>query len=279
MRAGFLTSVVLHGSAVALAFVSLPEGLRTTVEAEPVIPIELIAEAELDLTTSVPAAAPEPVEEPVEVPDLPEPEPIEPEPVEPEPSPEPEPAPPEPEPEPEPAPPEPEPEPEPEPKKTEPKPEPEKKGLDLNRLSALVDKERENKQTASQSPSQVTEQADTPRAAVGAGDRLTASETAKMQAAIAECWQAGSLVGAPEPERLKVLLEVQLNRDGSLLRAPKVLNGTQIALSGNRFWKVAEQNAVRAVQACAPYGFLSPDRYETWQVMELNFDPSVMAGF
>jgi len=100
-----------------------------------------------------------------------------------------------------------------------------------------------------------------------------------MRAAVKRCWQAGAIIGAPEPEKLVVLVEFELNRDGSLVGQPRVANATQINLSGNRFWKVAEQNAVRAVVGCQPYSFLPQDQYETWKELELNFDPSQMAGF
>lgn len=281
MRFGFFASLLAHLAVAGLMLLSLPESWRPDVEAEPYVPIELISEAELEKKTSVPAAQPEPVEE--VKPPIPKPEP-EPE-VEP-PAAEPEPALPEPEPEPvvEPA---------PQPEKAEPKPpakpapdtpslRPKKKKsdeLDLDALSALVDKaKKEEAESAapSETPAEATEEADRARPAVGAGDRLTASEYAKMQAAIYKCWSP--LYGAPEAEKLKVLLEIRLNRDGTLDGQPKVLNETAIVLSGNQFWKVAEQRAVRAVISCQPYDFLSQDRYEIWRVMEMNFDPSQMVG-
>lgn len=280
MRFGVVVSVLLHLTIVGAAFVSLPSNWRPDVEPEPFIPLDLIEEAELDLTTSVPAAAPEPVEEPE-----PEPEPAEPEPEpEPEPpapveEPEPEPA-PEPEPEPEPAPvePEPEPDPEPEPVKPEPKPEPKEETLDLAALSQLIDKEREKETHTSETPAEASVEAEESRAAIGPGDRLTASDQAKMRAAVQRCWNTGAVIGAPEPEKLIVVLEIDLNRDGSLRGAPRVANALQINLSGNRFWKVAEQTAVRAVVSCAPYDFLPQDRYDTWKEFRLNFDPSQMVG-
>ncbi|MHA7872027.1 MAG: hypothetical protein ACX939_06745, partial [Hyphococcus sp.] len=267
---------------VGLAFLSPLANWRPDVAPEPYIPLELIAEAELDLTTSVPAARPEP--EPVEE----EPEPDLQEPVvedEPEPEPEPEPV-VEPEPEPEPAPepvePEPAPEPDPEPPQETPvvKPEPKKDDLDLDALSKLVDleKEKERAETPVETPSETVEEADQARRAIGAGDRLTASDEAKMRAAVERCWNAATIIGAPRPEDLVVVIEFELNRDGTLTSAPRVANALQISLSGNRFWKVAEREAISAVVKCAPYDFLPPERYETWKEFKLNFDPSQMVG-
>src|SRR3990167_11375742 len=75
-------------------------------------------------------------------------------------------------------------------------------------------------------------------------------------------WNASAIIGAPQPEKLVVEIDIDLNRDGSLAGAPRVVNALEINLSGNRFWKVAEQNAIRAVQACAPYDFFDPSRYQ-----------------
>lgn len=270
MRSGLVASLALHAGAVALAFVSLPEFLRTRVVEAPVVPIDLIDEADLGKVTSVPAAAPKPKP-------LPE---VKPAPAAAKP----------PEPKPRDAAPEPEPEPlkEPEEKKPEEKKPEEKKpeekkpeskpdDLDLDALAALIDKSR--KDDPARGPGNPAEEADRAREQIGTGDRLTVTEIDKMRAAVARCWNASAILGAPNPEALVVEVDIDLNRDGTLAGTPRVVNAAAIALSGNRFWKVAEQNAVRAVQACQPYDFFDPARYQEWKEFTLNFDPSIMAGF
>lgn len=280
MRFGVLISIMLHLLVVAGILMPLPEWWRPKVEAEQYIPLELIREAELSLKTSVPAAQPEPAEIDEPEPEISEPEieePIEefvPGEVKPEPVVE------EPAPEPAPAPAKPEPKPEPPKEAPKPKPKPKNEELDFAALSQLIDKEKENAQPTrpNASPSQTTETADRARPAIGAGDRLTASVVAKMQSAVQPCWNAGAIIGAPEPEKLRVVLEFELNRDGTLVSAPRVENALQINLSGNQFWKVAEREAIAAVVKCAPYDFLPLDQYDTWKDMRLNFDPSAMVG-
>ena len=274
MRIGVFASMLFHLAIVGAAYFSLPPGWRPDVAPEPAIPVELIREAELDLTTSVPAALPE-----VD-PEIEEPEPDLPEPVVEEPPAPVEEAVTEPEPEPiaEDVIEQVEPEVKPEPKPTPPKPQNDE--LDFDALSQLINKEKENEAAATprDAPSEVTETAERARAAVGAGDRLSASMNAKMQAAIGACWNSGVIIGAPEPEKLVVSLEFELNRDGTLASQPRVANATQINLSGNRFWKVAEREAISAVVKCAPYDFLPLEQFETWKDMRLNFDPSLMVG-
>ena len=169
-------------------------------------------------------------------------------------------------------------EPKEEPKKPEPPKKKEPEELDFTKLAGVIDKSKENQQKGATTPSQTPNEAETPQTRVGAGDRLTASDIAKMRAAVARCWNAGSIIGAPEPEKLQVVVEFELNRDGTLMSQVRVKTAMQINMSGNRFWKAAEQNAVRAVIGCQPYDFLAVDRYEDWKEMELNFDPSQMAG-
>lgn len=271
MRSGFVASLTLHAGAMALAFVSLPEFLRTRVVEAPVIPIDLIDEAEFGKLTSVPAAAPKPKPVPEKKPEPPAAETPEPpkaeEKKEPEPKKEPPPAEAKNDPEKDP------------PKKDPPKKDPPKKpdDLDLDALAALIDKSK--KKTPPDGDAAAAEEAERAREAIGAGDRLTVTEIDKMRAAVARCWNASAILGAPNPEALVVEIDIDLNRDGTLAGTPRVVNATAIALSGNRFWKVAEQNAVRAVQACAPYDFFDPARYQEWKAFTLNFDPSIMAGF
>lgn len=276
MRPSFVASLALHAGAVALAFVSLPEFLRTRVVETPVVPIDLIDEADLGRITSVPAAAPKPKPLPEVKPQPPAEKPPPPKPREAEPAPEPE-----PEPVPEKKGGEKKPEKKPEEKKPEKKPvkKPEKKpdDLDLDALDALIDKSR--KDDPARGPDDPIDEAERAREAIGAGDTLTVTEVDKMRAAVARCWNASAILGAPNPENLVVEIDIDLNRDGTLAGTPRVVNATAIALSGNRFWKVAEQNAVRAVQACQPYDFFDPGRYQEWRAFTLNFDPSIMAGF
>jgi hypothetical protein len=271
MRTSFVASLALHAGAVALAFLSLPEYLRTRVVEAPVIPIELIDKAELGPVTSVPAAAPKPKPLPEKRPETPVEQPPAPpkteEKKEPEPKKEPPPAEAKKDPPKEP------------PKKDPPKKDPPKKpdDLDLDALAALIDKSK--KDPPAGGPADATEESDTPREQIGPGDRLTVTEIDKMRAAVARCWNASAILGAPNPETLVVEIDIDLNRDGTLAGTPRVVNAAAIALSGNRFWKVAEQNAVRAVQACQPYDFFDPARYQEWRAFTLNFDPSIMAGF
>ncbi len=275
MRFGLLTSILLHLAVIGAAFVSWPFLPRPDLVSEPYIPLELIREADLDLKTSVPAARPEPEPVEEEKPDLPEPV-VEEEPPAPVEEKKPDPV---VEEKPKEAPVIIEPEKKPDPKPTPPKPKPKDDELNFDDLQKLIDKERQE-ETARvvETPSETVETADQTRQAIGAGDRLTASDKAKMKAAVERCWNAGSIIGAPEPEKLRVEILIELNRDGSLAAQPKVTNALQINLSGNRFWKVAEQQALRAVANCAPYDFFPQDRYNDWKSFLLNFDPSEMVG-
>ncbi len=290
MRFAIVSSVMLHVGAFMLAYLSLPD-FRDNPLVEVIIPIEILSEAEIAEETSVPetTAAPEPVPETPE----PEPEP-EPEPVAPAPEPEPEPVtepeetvPPLPEPEEDPveeAPePEPEPEEQPEPVQPDPEPQPEPEpdpdNLDLDFLEdALKDlTPDEQRNSPRETPNAVPGERNQDR--IGLGQQLTATEYDRIKAHVeSRCWNTQSFIGAPEPEKLVVRVEFELNRDGTLAGNPTVLNQTQIAVSGNPFWRVAERAAITAVRECEPYDFLPENKYDAWREIILNFNPSEMAG-
>lgn len=302
MRAGIALSVLFHAALVALAAVSLPESLRPKLEQEPFVPFEVIRDAELADTTNVTAEKkadkPDKKPEPPKQEPKPEPKPEPPIPAEdkPEPKPqpkvaqadEPPPAPPAPDltPEPEKKPekkPEPKPEAKPEPPKLAPKPvvkpKPKQDELDFAALAGVIDKAKKDRPEAAsprETPKETPASGSEDRAAVGTGDRITASDVAKMKAAMRQCWSPP--VGAPSPEKLIVRVAFSLNRDGTLNGQPKIMNQMQIQLSGNGYWNVAAQNALRAVLQCQPYAFLPAERYSAWKDWELTFDPREMAG-
>lgn len=302
MRAGLPISVVGHVAIVAVGFIALPYAVDTTTsEPTPMVPVELVTISE---TTNIRAAEesdePEPVEEPevaVEEPEPepepeqeneptpppppePEPEETEPEPVpeEPEPEePEPEPIPAEEEEEPEPEPEPEEPEPEPEPEEPEPEPEEEEESFNLDRITSLVDKAREEspqrdeREDAGENP---PEQAEQRRESAGLSSDLTMSEYDALRARMIECWRAP--VDAPNPQELRVTVRVELNRDGTLAGQPRLQNQARINMSGDPYLKLAGERAIRAVQQCAPYSFLPEEKYSAWREIDMNFDPSEM---
>ena len=279
---GTLTSLGLHAAAGVVVVIGWPYLNPVPPEPLPPIPVELLSEAEIADRVEVQAQAKveEPEPEPEPAPEEPEPAPeLEPESVQEAPPPEPEPvAPPAPEPEPEeaapePEEPEPEPEPQPEPPAPEPPtPEPAADELDFAALEdGLVDLDPDRREAPREvAPDAEGSEFDAER--VGLGQQLLASEEAAIRARVeGQCWNRQS--GVPDIEKLVVQVRFQLDRQGEIVGQPKVLNAGQIARSGNAFWRVAEQRAVAAVQACAPYDYLAQDRYEVWRDITMRFIP------
>jgi outer membrane biosynthesis protein TonB len=267
---GFILSCLVHGALVGAAFVYVPAASRF-VEDQFVVPVELVTLAE---ATNVRAARPDPVPEPE-----PEPEP-DPEPVETDTQPaaelqpetptrdsEPEfipPAPvsdepplPDPEPEPEPVEPEPaEPERAPEPR------EPEPSGLDLNDLSSLVDRSREQR-------SEADAEAGEARRGAGAGTAMTATLQSMAASQIQSCMRSNA--DAPPNMDLAVVVRVRLERTGALAEPPRLVDEGRILNSSNPFLRVAGERALRAVIECAPYDLPSRN-YADWRLLEVNVD-------
>lgn len=263
---GFILSVLIHGALVASAVVYFPKASRFVSDAI-VVPVELVTLAD---TTNVRAARPEPEPEPE-----PDPEPVETQPVESEPEPpasepEPEVIPPAPEPEDEPETVPPPVEPEDEPETTPPPPapeaeperEPERRGLDLDSLSGLIDRSRD------QAGGGATDQGEQ-RSGAGAGTAMTATLQALAASQIQRCTRSNA--DAPVGMDLAVVVRVRLERNGALAEPPRLVDEGRVLNSPNPFLRVAGERALRAVIDCAPYA-LPPQNYAEWRLLEVNVD-------
>ena len=280
MRSGFsfFISLALHLCLIAVAFLALPNDWVPSSEVELPIPVEMISKAELAKLTNIPATKKQPTPEP----EQPAPEVVEPLPADPLPEPEVEIDAPPPLPEPEVAK-------TPDPVKEEPiddsiadvlkeeDPTPPAPVEDIDPFAGLeealkdLDPEKEAaapSETPDELPGDPTE-AEQDRAGAGNDNVLTASIKAKMKAKLSSCWNPP--IGAPEPEKLVVKIEFQMDQQGVVTGQPKVLNGGQIDRSGNPFWKAARQEALRTVMSCGPYDFLPTDQYAQWKDFEVNF--------
>lgn len=104
----------------------------------------------------------------------------------------------------------------------------------------------------------------------GRDARMSASDIDALRAQISRCWAppAGGLGSAA----IIVKLRIVLNEDGTLSRAPEVINNYS-----SPFFPPAADSAVRAVFQCQPYRMPSA-KYGEWRDMLLNFDPSRMYG-
>lgn len=257
---GFFGSLVLHGAIVAATLFTFTHRLDIVDESTPVVPVDLVT---LSNKTNVMASARvapkvEPVK-PTPAPPLPVPTPAPPSPQQAEqipPPPEQAPS------EPVIKPPPPPPVPRMKPKET---PKEQKDKFDLDAVSALLNKAAP---AASRTNARVAN-----RDVKGFGDQtaMTADLQAMLLSQIKSCWSPP--VGAPRPEDLVVEFDVELNPDGSVLRA------TQLdADSGNPFSRAAADAARRAIYTCAPFK-LPQDRYSQWrEINPFHFDPRQMMG-
>lgn len=129
-------------------------------------------------------------------------------------------------------------------------------------------------------PSSLQEQAmgsgaDEPRrdvqgAAEGQDARISANDIDALRAQISRCWAPP--VGGLGGDAIIVKLRIVLNEDGTLSRAPEVVNNHP-----SPFFPPAADSAVRAVFQCQPYR-MPAEKYSEWRDMLLNFDPSHMYG-
>lgn len=101
------------------------------------------------------------------------------------------------------------------------------------------------------------------------GTTLTQNEMDALRNQIQSCWNVPA--GVTDADQLRVSIRFNLDRNGRVEGRPAV-----IASSGNR---AADDSAMRAIMICNNRfdGFSLPtEKYEAWQEVVVNFDPSEM---
>lgn len=156
----------------------------------------------------------------------------------------------------------------------EPEPDPVPK-FDLDQMAALVNRTRDteeikDQQIAPQSQDIHYSYSDQNQVGIGEGTALTVDETVALQQAMRECWDEP--VAAPNPEELAVRVRIQLRKDGHVTNVDS-LDRRIIELSNDPFLRAAENEALSAVQECAPYDFLPLKKYANWREIIYTFKP------
>jgi hypothetical protein len=154
----------------------------------------------------------------------------------------------------------------PEPKKPEPaKPQPK---FDAGHIAALLDKREPQRQAAagdtlSRTPTLGTRTGDSPQ--------LSQSEIEAFRQKLKSCWNPP--IGAANAEGIRVPITIRLKPDRTLATAPQVEMSAHDAPT-----QAMIDSAVRAIIQCQPYAMFSPQRYEVWKEIPLDFNASEMFG-
>ncbi len=104
--------------------------------------------------------------------------------------------------------------------------------------------------------------------------QLSMSEIDLVKRQISDCWNVPA--GAKDAQDLNVVLEVEVNRDGTV-RTADIKDG--LRSMSDPFYRAAAESAKRAMfnPKCTPLR-LPPDRYEHWRSMIITFNPKEMFG-
>src|SRR5688572_8191217 len=100
---------------------------------------------------------------------------------------------------------------------------------------------------------------------------LSADDRAAFKAHLRKCWKLPG--GAAPAANTRIVLRVYLRRDARLANDP-VLIEAKASPDG----LVVVQTAMRAIKDCQPFGFLPPDKYAEWKVLDVSITPREMAG-
>lgn len=100
---------------------------------------------------------------------------------------------------------------------------------------------------------------------------LSLSEKDAIRQQIQRHWNIPA--GAKDAMNLVVLLNIKLNRDGTVRSVDVVDKGRY---GSDSFFRAAADSAMRAVRQASPLQGLSQEKFDSWEELELNFDPKEM---
>jgi hypothetical protein len=103
----------------------------------------------------------------------------------------------------------------------------------------------------------------------GDAAQLSQNEFDAFRKRLEECWSPP--LGVDSTTKLRVLIRVLFNSDGSVARPPEVVSGPASALG-----PAMAESAKRAILRCQPFKMLKPEHYDQWKDIEINFDPQYM---
>jgi len=145
--------------------------------------------------------------------------------------------------------------------------------FDLDSVAGLINREREpgRRQNDGQRADRTQQGAGLGTAEVAAiEDRVRALARAHMR----RCWRMP--VDLPDPDRLVVTVQFEINRNGTLNGQPRVLSPRNYTF--DPAMRTAVEAALRAVRVCDPYPFpddpVVGEHYDLWRETEFTFRPS-----
>ena len=144
--------------------------------------------------------------------------------------------------------------------------------FDLSAVSGLLDKQRQPGRERTEG-----QRADRNQQGAGLGteERVAMQDRviSLTQRHIQRCWRMP--LDQPDPERLIVVLEFDLDRNGNLRGPPRVISPTNYTFDPPM--RVAVEAAQRAVMTCDPYPFPTDpvvgEHYDTWARLRFRFIP------
>ncbi len=105
-------------------------------------------------------------------------------------------------------------------------------------------------------------------AAASVGPAQKAALDAEIRRQIKPYWKSPS--GA-DVEQLRTIVQVELNKDGSIADGPDVIQTTGTTDANRTQVKLHQELAVKAIRLAAPFR-LPPDLYDGWKSLRISFD-------
>ncbi len=103
--------------------------------------------------------------------------------------------------------------------------------------------------------------------------RIESELVTSIKNQVTRCWNIPA--GAKDAREMKIDVHIRLNRDGSIIGAPQVIDSARMAK--DPFYRAVAESALRALQICKPLR-LPAQQFDIWKSITFNFDPSEALG-
>jgi hypothetical protein len=153
-----------------------------------------------------------------------------------------------------------------------PRPRPRNDEFDLSAIAGMIDKQRDPGRERNEG-----QRAERNQEGAGLGTAEVAAMEDRVRALtrthLLRCWRMP--IDLPDPERLVVTVEFEVDRNGSLRGQPRVTSPRNYTFDAPM--RTAVEAALRAVRQCDPFPYpedpVVGEHYQSWDQLEFTFRP------
>ncbi|TCT05575.1 cell envelope biogenesis protein TolA [Aquabacter spiritensis] len=143
--------------------------------------------------------------------------------------------------------------------------------FNADKIAALLDKRTPQRAAATGSQLSPNASFGAPR---GNAAAVSLSEQDAFREKVRQCWRMPHI----NDDRIFAYIELNLNRDGTLAATPTIVEGPALTPDQTPVFQAFVSSAVRALIQCQPYTMFRAETYDQWRSIQSRFYPNMFGG-